>query len=84
MQLTVRFEADTARALRDLADRDGLSLNQAAVRLVRDAIGLGAGGSRRVVGDSLDDFFGTWTAEEADDFNAATSLFERVDPELWG
>ena len=35
------------------------------------------------MGSSLDDFIGSWTAEEADEFNKALEAFEVVDEEMW-
>ena len=85
-QLTVRgFDDELSDRLRGLARREGISLNQAALRLLRKGAGLtgGGGGSRGKVGTSLDDFIGSWTAEEADAFDAAIEDFEVIDEEMW-
>ena len=84
-QLTVRgFDDELSDRLRGLARREGISLNQAALRLLRKGAGLtDGGGGRGKVGTSLDDFFGSWTAEEADEFNKALEAFEVVDEEMW-
>lgn len=62
-QLTVRFDDDLEERLLRAAERDGVSLNQAVVRILRRALGLE---SQRpdVVGDALDAFVGTWTAQD--------------------
>ena len=67
-QLTVRgFDDELSDRLRGLARREGISLNQAALRLLRKGAGLtDGGGGRGKVRSSLDDLFGSWTAEEAD------------------
>ena len=84
-QLTVRgFDSELERRLRQLAERQGLSLSQAAVRLMR----LGAGltpepRARDVIGHSLDPFFDTWTAEEEREFLESIDSCEQIDEELW-
>ena len=85
-QLTIRFGADLERHIRALAKRERLSLNQAAVRLLRKGAGMSQGeGSLAAdtVGDSLDDLIGTWSADEAAGMADALAVFERVDAELW-
>lgn len=84
-QLTIRgLDADLEQRLRETARRDGVSLNQAALRLMRLGAGLGPpGASLGAVGSSLDDFFGGWTADEAREFTSWVEIFERIDPEMW-
>lgn len=84
-QLTVRgFDDELSARLRGLARREGISLNQAALRLLRKGAGLTGGGrGPDTVGSSLDDFFGSWTAEEADAVEAAIADFEVIDEEMW-
>jgi hypothetical protein len=82
-QLTVRgFDPALERRLRELAEREGLSLSQAAVKLMRRGAGLEAAASD-VVGDSLDWLFGSWSEEDASAFDEAVRVFEELDPELW-
>lgn len=85
-QLTIRgFEPELERHIRALADREGISLNQAALRLMRK----GAGIVRDVVepdpriGTSLDHFFGTWTDEEADEFEESIRDLGQIDESFW-
>ena len=65
-QLTVRgFDGDLAEAIRQLARRDGTSLNQAALKLLRRGAGLPDGqGDGRNIGSALDDLFGSWSQDE--------------------
>ena len=84
-QLTVRgFDDELSASLRRLAKSEGISLNQAALRLLRKGAGLsdGAGGAD-VVGSSLDHLIGTWTREEADEFDSALMEFENIDESAW-
>ena len=84
-QLTVRgFDDVLSAKLRSLASQEGISLNQAALKLLRKGAGLTDDKKNpNVIGDSLDDLFGTWSQEEADKFDAALEVFERVDESMW-
>ena len=66
------------------AQNEGISLNQAVLRLLRK----GAGLSERketpdVVGSSLDHFIGTWSAMEAEEIERAIADFEEIDETMW-
>jgi hypothetical protein len=83
-QLTLRgFEPDLERRIRDLARRDHLSLNQAALVLLRRGAGIESEKQPDRVGESLDYLFGKWTREEAAEFDESMKPFEQIDPELW-
>ena len=84
-QLTVRgFDSDLERRLRLEARSAGVSLNQAALRLLRRGAGLG--GERtapNAIGSALDHLIGTWSEADARSLQEATAVFERVDEEYW-
>ena len=84
-QLTVRgFDDELSACLRRLAKREGISLNQAALRLLRKGAGLTDGQERaNTVGSSLDHLFGTWSPDEAESFDRALEIFETVDESAW-
>lgn len=84
-QLTVRgFDKDLERRLRDVARTRGVSLNQAALILLREGAGLEAPRRRaNVVGDSLDDLIGSWSRSEEAEFLRALNALEEIDPALW-
>ena len=84
-QLTIRgFDDELADRIRQLARREGISLNRAVLRLLRRGVGLGERNDKPdVVGDSLDHLIGTWTAEEAAEINRALEDFSRIDEEMW-
>ena len=84
-QLTVRgFGDDLDAVVRRLARREGISLNQAALRLLRKGAGLtGAVEGSDRVGASLDHLIGAWTAAEADEMDAALSDFDAIDEAAW-
>ena len=84
-QLTVRgFDAELISMIRRLASHEGISLNQAVLKLLRRGAGLGA---RRdnpaVVGSSLDHLIGTWTASEAEAMDRALQDLARIDESMW-
>ncbi len=83
-QLTLRgFDADLERALVKEARAHGLSLNQAAVKLLRRGAGLASGPAPNAVGHALDHLIGTWTTDDATRVTTATAVFARVDEDLW-
>lgn len=81
--ITVRnLPPAVAKAVKERARKEKLSLNKAIVRLLEEATG-GGKGKRRVVHHDLDRFFGTWTREEADAFDEALREQRQIDPEMW-
>ena len=85
-QLTIRVSDDDLSAtLRQTAQREGISLNKAALKLMRKGAGLVDGVAHvGPIGNALDDLRGTWTKEEADALNAAVEeAFGVIDEEMW-
>jgi hypothetical protein len=84
-QLTVRgFDKALERRLRDVARTRGVSLNQAALILLREGAGLDTPRRRaHVVGDSLDHLIGSWSKVEEAQFLRAISDLEEIDRSLW-
>ena len=84
-QLTLRgFDKELERRLRETARRQGVSLNRAALHLLRKGAGLDEPASQtNVVGDALDHLAGTWSDAEAHEFQRAVDVFEVADRELW-
>ena len=81
--ITVRnLPPAVAKAVKEKARKDKLSLNKAVVRLLEEATGTGKGNTR-VVHHDLDRFFGTWTKKEADAFDKALKEQRQIDPEMW-
>jgi hypothetical protein len=70
--------------LRGLARQQRISLNKAALLLLRRGAGLDP--ERRgegAVGSTLDEFFGGWSDDEARDFLAGQAVFEQIDEDMW-
>jgi len=84
-QLTLRgFDKDLARRLRETARQHGVSLNRAALLLLRRGAGLEATATRaNVVGETLDHLAGRWSEIEAREVERSVGVFEEVDRELW-
>ena len=84
-QLTVRgFDDELAERIQRLAKRDGTSLNQAALKLLRKGAGLAdPGQGPDTVGSSLDHLIGMWSADDAAELDAALEEFEVIDEVAW-
>ena len=83
-QLTIRgFDADLERKLREVASATGLSLNKAALLLMRRGAGRAAEETPPLVGSSLDDFIGVWSKAEEEELLDAVGDLRRIDPEIW-
>ena len=74
------------REVRDAIERrareEGLSFNRTVLRMLEESLGLRSE-RPRVPHQDLDHLAGTWSSEEADEFDAALSEQRRVDPGLW-
>lgn len=80
--LTLRhISGDLARAIERRARDSGSSLSAAVVALLEQATGLARRG--RKTHHELDRFAGTWSAEDAQAFDAALSSQRGIDRELW-
>ncbi len=80
-QLTIRgFDDELEQRLRRLAREQDMSLNRAALTLMRKGAGLDSPGQRPdVVATSLDHLMGIWSDEEAAEFDTT----EAVDGLAW-
>ena len=84
-QLTIRgFDRELESCLRQLADDERISLNRAALTLMRRGAGLTASRpSDDRVGSDLDSFIGGWSEEDEAELMSAVEAFDRIDPGLW-
>ena len=64
------------------AQREGMSLNRTVILMLEEASGLSEDQKPKLNHD-FDKFAGTWTAEEADDFDRRVAHFEEIDWEMW-
>ncbi len=79
--LTIRqIPPDLGRALEREVRRRGQSLNQTVKELLERALGLAPDGR---YDNGLGRLAGTWSDEDAAEFDKATEVFERIDEEDW-
>jgi plasmid stability protein len=78
-QMTLRNIPEKAnRKLRDVARREGKSLNRVALEALERGLGIA---DEQVEYHDLDDLAGTWV--EDPEFDRVIGEIDRVDPELW-
>lgn len=84
-QLSMRgFDKELSKRLRAVAKERDLSLNRAALLLMRRGAGLsGDKGSAAAIGGALDRFIGSWTEAEEKRVLKAIKPLSVVDPDLW-
>ena len=84
-QLTIRgLDKPLAEKIRSLAQVEGLSLNQAVLKLLRRGAGLDVEKPKKnVIGDSLDWFIGSATEEETRELEESLKIFDTIDEEQW-
>ena len=74
---------DLARIIRRKAKQEGTSLNRTVINLLRErAIG-STKAARRARYRNLDAFAGSWTREQANEFDSRLQEQRKTDPELW-
>ena len=76
------IDKQTAEALKERALREGTSVNAVTLRLLRESLGLEKR-KRSATFSDLDHLAGTWSGEEAAEFERNTAVFEQVDEDLW-
>ena len=80
--ITVRnLPPAVAKAVREKARKEKLSLNKAIVRLLEEATGAGPG--KRTLHHDLDHLAGTWSEAEYRELMEALREQRQVDPEMW-
>jgi len=84
-QLSIRgFDKELERRIRQLARREKISLNKAALMLMRRGAGVvAAPDASPTVGDALDSFVGRWSARDERRLLDSIAACEAVDPDLW-
>lgn len=81
--ITVRnLPPAVARAVKEKARKEKLSLNKAIVKLLEEATGVDSG-KKKVVHHDLDHLAGTWSEAEYQEFMSALREQRQIDPEMW-
>jgi hypothetical protein len=68
---------EVEKAILETSRSEGISLNKATLRLLQASLHKPARNS------DFDEFFGTWSKAEADEFDAALAEMRKVDPIDW-
>jgi hypothetical protein len=80
-QLSLRgFDDELERRIREIARREGMSMNRAALQLLRRGAEMhNSGKSVAAVGDSLDHLIGQWSPAEARKFSKSIRPLDQID-----
>lgn len=84
-QLSLRgFDKELERRLKEIAKREGVSLNKAALMLLKKGAGLNeTGSSGTVIGSALDRFIGRWSENDEKRLIESIASCEAVDEAFW-
>lgn len=69
-------------ALKEKARQEHGSINTVVLRIIKESLGLEKK-KRNVIHNDLDYLAGTWSEKDAAEFERATSVFEKVDEDMW-
>ena len=80
-QITLRdVPQELDHRLRDLARAQNKSLNRTIIGVLMELLHLGDGSDRK---RDLSDLAGSWSDDEAAEFEANTRVFDQLDDEMW-
>ncbi len=83
-EISIRgLEEPVLVALKEQAAKESVSVNALIVRLLEQASGVRPPSTTLRRYHDLDALFGTWTEEEAAEFEANTAIFNEIDPGMW-
>ena len=74
------MDDEMANAIKELAEKSGLSQNKIIKKLLRKSLGLS---EKRKPQQDFSEFCGLWTAAEEQTFEEAISDFEHIDETMW-
>ena len=78
MTISLRnLPAEVEKAILETSHREGISLNKATLRLLQASL------HKQAKNTDFDEFFGTWSSAQADEFDAALAEMRKVDPIDW-
>lgn len=82
--MTLRgLDPQLAASLREVARREGKSMNQTALDALRQQFGLDKSRRFTEVHRDLDHLFGSWDEDEFASIQGKIDSERRIDPELW-
>ncbi len=78
------FDKELERRIRELARKESVSLNEAALLLMRRGAGLSEYSQTKLpIADALDEFIGRWSPADERRLLQSIAPFEAVDEALW-
>ena len=82
--VTIRgVDSDLAEKLKTTAKKQGKSINQLTIELIKTSLGLKKEKKYSQEYDDLDDLFGRWSEDEFNTINDTITRERRIDQELW-
>ncbi len=82
--LTIRgVDEKLEGVLKEKAEREHTSMNKLILRILHETLLGDTESIEFKTYDDLDHLAGTWTAEEAREFDEAVSSFDTIDEDLW-
>lgn len=74
---------EVAKTIQQRAKQKKTSVNKAVIELLEESIGKKPGEKEKVRYHDLDHVIGTWTKEEAEEFEKLLAEQRTIEPELW-
>ena len=76
MTVTLRnLPSEIEKTIRDISRRDGISLSKATIRLLESSLT-----KKPARNTDFDEFFGTWSIQEAQEFDSALAGMRQIEP----
>ena len=81
--MTLRgIDEQIAVALKERAQKENTSVNTVMLKIIKEALGLDKK-KRNMQYDDLDYLAGTWSAQDAAEFENAIAVFGTIDEDIW-
>lgn len=81
--MTLRgIDEQIALALKERAQKENISVNTVMLKIIKEALGLDKK-KRNIQYDDLDYLAGTWSVQDAAEFENAIAVFGTIDEDIW-
>ena len=82
--ITLRnLSPELAARLRQKSQQAGTSMARTVVSLLEERLGIAGKRKRLAIDDDLDALAGSWSGDQADEFDRTLAQQRTVDPDLW-
>ena len=82
--VTIRgVEREVAEKLKLTASKQGKSINQLVLEIIKGGLGLTKGKKYSCEYNDLDELFGSWSEDEFNEIQGKILRERQIDPELW-